>query len=443
MTTPDHEARRQETEQLLHKALHQHAQRVEPSPDAFFKINQRIARKEERLKLPAMLRVRLQPSMVASIVLLIALTVVTTLLLTRDDNPSQPVDVASTPSSTAPEPQENPPVSQPANPATDPARGEPGEQSRPSEPGSQPNSGNQGETGSGASDGAEAGSGGDPGGQVVTSTSPDNTPDTTSEPTSPPATAPAPTTTVEEPPATDPPPPSELSYAIRPLQVASKGQVIVYKDHDTSSEQLGVIPVSSGADDYLATGIRATDYNGNHWSEVRLPTGETGWVGLETVAIVPSALSEADEGSMIAAGYQLLGVVAANEIAAEDASEANIFLPNTSLNVSSRGVYVASVFGPGAVYGRYSPSEFLEAFGAEEAAANQPSIASLYSQLACLAGNADVVSGSVSDIAPPAAMQVLPYVAITSPEPGNACRVLVYFDYLRGQAEIIGFSVHN
>ena len=433
MTTPDHEARRQETEQLLHKALHQHAQRVEPSPDAFFKINQRIARKEERLKLPAMLRVRLQPSMVASIVLLIALTVVTTLLLTRDDNSSQPVDVASTPSSAAPEPQENPPVSQPANPEPDPApdeQGGPGEQEGQGEPGSQ------------SEPGSREGQG-EPGGQVVTAPAPDNTPDTTSEPTSPPATAPAPTTTVEEPLTADPPLPSELSYAIRPLQVASKGQVIVYKDHDTSSEQLGVIPVSSEGGDYLATGIRATDYNGNHWSEVRLPTGETGWVGLETVAIVPSALSEADEGSMIAAGYQLLGVVAANEIAEEDASEANIFLPNTSLNVSSRGVYVASVFGPGAVYGRYSPSEFLEAFGAEEAAANQPSIASLYSQLACLAGNADVVSGSVSDIAPPAAMQVLPYVAITSPEPGNACRVLVYFDYLRGQAEIIGFSVHN
>ena len=433
MTTPDHEARRQETEQLLHKALHQHAQRVEPSPDAFFKINQRIARKEERLKLPAMLRVRLQPSMVASIVLLIALTVVTTLLLTRDDNPSQPVDVASTPSSAAPEPQENPPVSQPANPEPDLA---PDEQGGPGEQEGQGDPGSQGETGSREGQG-------DPGGQVITAPAPDNTPDTTSEPTSPPATAPAPTTTVEEPLTADPPPPSDLAYAIRPLQVASKGQVIVYKDHDTSSEQLGVIPVSSEGGDYLATGIRATDYNGNHWSEVRLPTGETGWVGLETVAIVPSALSEADEGSMIAAGYQLLGVVAANEIAAEDASEANIFLPNTSLNVSSRGVYVASVFGPGAVYGRYSPSEFLEAFGAEEAAANQPSIASLYSQLACLAGNADVVSGSVSDIAPPAAMQVLPYVAITSPEPGNACRVLVYFDYLRGQAEIIGFSVHN
>ena len=433
MTTPDHEARRQETEQLLHKALHQHAQRVEPSPDAFFKINQRIARKEERLKLPAMLRVRLQPSMVASIVLLIALTVVTTLLLTRDDNSSQPVDVASTPSSAAPEPQENPPVTQPENPATDPVpdeRGGPGEQEG---PGSQ-----ERQDGTGSLEGQ-----GDPGGQVVTVPAPPNTPGTTSDPTSPPATAPAPTTTVEEPLTADPPPPADLAYAIRPLQVASKGQVIVYKDHDISSEQLGVIPVSSEGGDYLATGIRATDYNGNHWSEVRLPTGETGWVGLETVAIVPSALSEADEGSMIAAGYQLLGVVAANEIAAEDASEANIFLPNTSLNVSSRGVYVASVFGPGAVYGRYSPSEFLEAFGAEEAAANQPSIASLYSQLACLAGNADVVSGSVSDIAPPAAMQVLPYVAITSPEPGNACRVLVYFDYLRGQAEIIGFSVHS
>ena len=440
--TTDHEARAnsQETEQLLRQALHQHAQRVEPSPDAFFKINQRIARKEEGFKLPAMLRVRLQPSMVASIVLLIALTVVTTLLLTRDDNSSQPVDIASTPSSVAPEPQENPPVSQPANPATDRGeRGGPGEQE------GQGRQESQGQPGSGEGQS-------EPGGQVVTGPAPANTP------TSPPATSPpastTPAPTAEESPTTDPPPPSDLAYAIRPLQVASKGQVIVYKDHDTSSEQLGVIPVSSEGGDYLATGIRATDYDGNNWSEVRLPDGETGWVGLETVAIVPAAFSAADESAVIMAGYHLLSIVAANESANEiestgdeaaagETAAPDIFLPNTSLTVSSRGVYVASVVGAGNVYGRYSPSEFLEAFGAEDAAETQPSVASLYSQLACLAGNADVVSGSVSDIAPPAAMQVLPYVAITSINPDNDCRVLVYFDYLRGQAEIIGFSVHN
>lgn len=430
--TSDHEARKQETEQLLRKALHQHAQRVEPSPDAFFKINQRIARKEEGIKLPAMLRVRLQPSMVASIVLLIALTVVTTLLLTRDDNPSQPVDIATTPSSTAPEQPENPPVTQPANPATDPV--EPGEQERRSDQGRQTETGNQ----EGQSE---------PGEQVVTAPAPDTKPDTTSEPTSPPPpTTLAPTTTVEEPPATDPPPPLDLSYAIRPLQVASKGQVIVYADHDIGSEQLGVIPVSSEGDDYLATGFRATDYNGSHWSEVRLPTGETGWVELETVAIIPAVLTETDQNNLVASGYQLLGMVTANEIA-ENGEEAvpatNIFLPNTSLNVSGRGVYVASVFGPGAVYARHSPSEFLAAFGAEDAEENHPNIASLYSQLACLAGNANVTFGSNSDIVAPTAMQVLPYVTITGTETDNTCHVLVYFDYLRGQAEIIGFSVHN
>ena len=445
MTTPDHEAsneaRRQETEQLLRKALHQHAQRVEPSPDAFFKINQRIARKEERLKLPAMLRVRLQPSMVASIVLLIALTVVTTLLLTRDDNSSQPVNVASPPSSAAPEPQENPPVSQPANPVTDRGeRGGPGEQE------GQGRQESQGQPGSGEGQS-------EPGGQVVTGPAPDNTP--TSPPAvSPPAAATTLAPTAEELPAAEPPPAPDLAYAIRPLQVASKGQVIVYKDHDTSSEQLGVIPVSSEGGDYLATGIRATDYDGNNWSEVRLPDGETGWVGLETVAIVPAAFSAADESAVIMAGYHLLSIVAANESANEiestgdeaaagETAAPDIFLPNTSLTVSSRGVYVASVVGAGNVYGRYSPSEFLEAFGAEDAAETQPSVASLYSQLACLAGNADVIYGSDSDIAPPAAMQVLPYVAITSINPDNDCRVLVYFDYLRGQAEIIGFSVHN
>ena len=437
--TTDHEARKQETEQLLRKALHQHAQRVEPSPDAFFKINQRIVRKEERLKLPAMLRVRLQPSMVASIVLLIALTVVTTLLLTRDDNPSQPVDIAATPTSAAPEPPETPPVTQPANPVPDPAAEEPDEQEGRSEPGRQIETGSQ--------DGqSEAGGQGETGEQVDTAPAPDTTPDTTSQPTSPPApTTLAPTTTTEEPPATDPPPPPDLSYAIRPLQVASQGQVIVYANHDIGSERLGVIPVSSERDDYLATGIRATDYDGKHWSEVRLPSGETGWVELETVAIVPAVLTGTDESDLIASGYQLLGVIEANEIAenGEEVSAANIFLPNTSLNVSSRGVYVASVFGPGTVYIRHSPSEFLAAFGAEDAAESQTDIASLYSQLACLAGNADVIFGGNSDIAAPAAMQVLPYVAITGIETDNTCRVLVYFDYLRGQAEIIGFSVHS
>lgn len=431
--TTDHEARQKETEQLLRKALQQHAQRVEPSPDAFFKINQSIARKEERLKLPAMLRVRLQPSMVASIVLLIALTVVTTLLLTRDDNPSQPVGIASTPSSAAPAQSEPPPAARPTNPEPDPASEEPNSEAagQESAPVSRP-------------DVREDGTGG----QVVTAPAPDTTPDTTSTPTSPPApTTIAPTTTVEEPPATDPPPPPlDLSFAVRPLQVASKGQVIVYKDHDTDSERLGIVPVSSEEGDYLATGFRATDYDGNHWSAVRLPAGETGWVELETVAIVPAALTETDENGLVAAGYHLLGIVSANEIAENGdgtVSAENVFLPNTSLNVSSRGVYVASVSGPGAVYVRHSPSDFLAAFGSEDAAERQPDIASLYSQLACLAGNADVTFGSISDIAAPAAMQVLPYVAITGTGADNDCRVLVYFDYLRGQAEIIGFSVHN
>ena len=438
--TSDHDSNKadnQETQQLLREALHQHAQRVEPSPDAFFKINQRIARKEERPRLPAMLRVRLQPSMVASIVLLVALTVVTTLLLTRDDNSSQPVDIASTPSSAAPEQPETPPVTQPANPATDSAPDERGEPGRSSETGNQPNSGSQGESG--------GGTGGGSGSQVVTAPAPDPTLDPP-EPSSPPSsTTLAPTTTAEETPADDPSP--DLSYAIRPLQIASKGRAIIYRDHDIASEQIGTIPVSSEEGDYLATGIRATDYDGNHWSEVRLPSGDTGWVELETVAIMPAEVSAADESAMIMAGYQLLNMVAANE--KEDAGEEaavtaapNIFLPNTSLTVSSRGVYVASVVGPGAVYSRYSPSEFLESFGADEAEEIQPTIASLYSQLECLAGNADVIYGSDSDTAPPAAMQVLLHVDITSINPDNTCRVLVYFDYLRGQAEIIGFSVH-
>lgn len=431
--TTDHKARKQETERLLREALQQHAQRVEPSPDAFLKINQRIARKEERLKLPAMLRVRLQPSVVTSIVLLIALTVVTTLLLTRDDNPSQPVDIASTPSSSAPEQTAPPSTAPPSTPEPDSASEEPNGEAvgQESVPTRQP-------------DTREGGTGG----QVVIAPAPDTTPDTTSTPTSPPApTTLAPTTTVEEPPATDPPPPPpDLSYAVRPLQVASKGQVIVYKDHDTDSERLGFVPVSSEDGHYLATGIRATDYDGNHWSEVRLPDGETGWVELETVAIVPASLTETDENGLVAAGYHLLGIVSANEIAENGdgtVSAENVFLPNTNLNVSSRGVYVASVFGPGAVYARHSPSDFLADFGAEDAAESRPDIASLYSQLACLAGTADVTFGSSSDIAAPTAMQALPYVAITGTEADNACRVLVYFDYLRGQAEIIGFSVHS
>ena len=408
--TSDREARNQETEQLLRKALQQHAQRVKPSPDAFFGINQRIARKEEGFKLPKMLR--LQPSMVASILLLIALSVVTTLLITRDDSNAQSVDVGTTPSSTIPEdssPDPPPPATSPEPPESNPpgiVSVEPTVQTGTSEP-------------------------------VVAGTNPPETPATVPSPA--PAT-PVTTTTLLEPPTTEPPPPPpDPAYAVRPLQVASKGQVTVYKDHDTQSEQLGVIPVSLDEGIYLATNVRATDYDGNHWSEVVLPTGETGWVELEAVAIVPSTLSETQGNDLLAVGYQLLGVVAANE-ANKNNLDSPVFLPNTSLNVSSRGIYLASVVGSGAIYNRYSPSEFLAAFGAEES--DNPVIASLYSQLVCLAGEANVTLGDDSDIDTPVAMQVLPYVAITGINEGNTCSVLIYFDYLRGQAEIIGFSVH-
>lgn len=425
--TPEQEARRQETERLLRQALHQRAQRVEPSPDAFFTINQRIARKEERLKLPAMLRVRLQPSMVASIVLLIALSVVTTLLLTRDDSNAQPVDIAETPSSTVPEPpEETPPVSQPQPPVSAP---EPTEKQE--APGQQ-----------GRQDGQSRQGGQDP--QIITGTTPDTT--TTSPPPvseSPPASATsAPPTTEQVPTTTAPAPPPEPAYAIRPLQVASKGRVIVYEYHDTSSEQLGVIPVSLDEGAYLSTGIRATDYDGNHWSEVHLPSGETGWVELETVAIMPSPFSETQKSDLVAAGYQLLGMVAANEVSDSDGdSAAPVLLLDSSLNVSSRGIYLASVAGPGTVYNRYSPSQFLDAFGAEDTEERSSAVTALYSQLACLVGNSNVTFGEDSDIAAPVAMQVLPYVAITGIN--NTCKVLVYFDYLRGQAEIIGFSTHD
>lgn len=427
--TPDQEARRQETERLLRAALHQHAQRIEPSPDAFFVVNQRIARKEERLKLPALLRVRLQPSMVVSIVLLIALSVVTTLLLTRDDNNAQPVDIAATPSSTVPEPPDETPVVQAPPPASDPEE--------PEAPGPQ-EEGPNGRSGQGSQNP-----------QVVIGTDP--APSTVPAAAPPPVSASPPASTSTEPPttaapSTAPPPPPEPAYAIRPLQVASKGRVIVYEDHDTSSEHLGIIPVSLDEGAYLATGIRATDYDGNHWSEVRLPSGEIGWVELETVAITPLSLSEAQKNDLVAAGYHLLGVVAANESANESEDSdpaAPVYLSSTSLNASSRGVYVATIVGTGAVYNRFSPSQFLDAFGVEGAEERNPVIASLYSQLACLAGNAYVTFGDDSDIAAPVAMQVLPYVVVTGISADNTCTVLVYFDYLRGQAELIGFSVHS
>ena len=417
--TPEQEALQQETERLLRAALHQHAQRIKPSPDAFFTINQRIARKEERLKLPALLRVRLQPSMVASIVLLIALSVVTTLLLTRSDNNPQSVDVLTTPSSMVSEPPETPtpPVTQPK--ASVPAETEGQEAS-----GQQENQGSQSER-----------SGQDP--QVVTVTTPTTVPPSVStSPSTSTSSAPATTAT----PPTNPPPPPQPTYAVRPLQVASRGRVIVYKDLDTSSEQLGIIPVSLDEGTYLSTGNRATDYSGSHWGEVRLPSGETGWVELGTVAIMPSPLSETQKNDLVTYGYQLLGIVAANE--ASDPA-APVYLSSTNLNTSNRSIYVATIVGPGSIYNRFTPSQFVNAFGAEDAAERSPVIASLYSQLACLAGEADVVFGDDSETAPPAAMQVLPYVAITGMRADNTCKVLLYFDYLSGQAEIIGFSVHS
>ncbi len=300
----DRQDQPQPIENRLRKALHEHAQQVSPSSEAFFTINQRISRREAasawspRVLWEKRERLRLQPSLVLSLVLLVALSVVTTLLLTRDTDATQTVQVAapsSTESPTTPEQPDNngtEPTPTPTTVATTPGNDDP--------------------------DTNNPNLGGDEPVKVVTDESeppdtptPSSTtvaPPTTTNPPTPTTAAPPDTTTTTAPPETDPPPPerpSETLFEVRPLQVARNGYPVVYAEHRLDSERLSTIPVVPEDGPYKTTLNTAVDNDGTLWVEVLDPEGNAGWVLSHTVSVQPHLLTS-EETTMFGGLAQVL-----------------------------------------------------------------------------------------------------------------------------------------
>lgn len=434
MPTPnqDNQDSTQPIEDRLRQTLSQRAQQVSPSPKAFFTINQRINRREAasawspRNLWESRIKVRLQPSVVLSLVLLVALSVVTTLLIIRDDNTTQSV-LTSAPISTNQTPAAEPEQTEGSLPADPPANDPASEPEAPLEPD----------------------------GPVViatdTSTPPSNnspattteTPPTTAEVQ--PTTTETPATTTEAPPETvpEPPPPTtpptETLFEVYPLQVASTGYPIVYAEHRSDSEQLSRIPVrpDSEIDSYTATLNTAVDQDGVLWGEVLTPGGRPGWVQLKTVSIQPVVLTAEQAAEISQISGTLLEFVAAANRAGPDNSLLAASARN--LQLSSRGMYIATVQEGAAVYEIYTIDMFVNSLLNDTSSDGLTSrLLALRNELSCLSQAQDVTG--VSDSTPPAAMQVLSYTALND---SNGCEVLVYFDFLSEHPEIIGFSIHS
>jgi len=433
MPTPnqDRQDPAQPIEDRLRQALNQRAQQVSPSPEAFFTINKRINRRESasawspRSLWERRVKVRLQPSVVLSLVLLVALSVVTTLLVINGGNTTQAVRTAAPvttdqTSVTQPEPTEA------TLPDTPPADNPASETEAPSAP-----------------DGPVV---------ITTDTTapPEAEPPTTTAET-PPTTAAAPATTAEPlpdtvpdlPPTepTEPPQPTQPAslFEVYPLQVASSGFPIVYAEHRSDSEQLSRIPVRPDPElgPHGATLNTAVSRDGVLWGEVLTPEGQLGWVQLKTVSIQPAALTAEQTAEISQISATLLEFIAAANQAQPDNSLLAASARN--LQLSSRGMYIATVQGGAAVYEIYTVDMFVNSLLPEAPDDSFNSrLLTLRQELSCLSQAGDVTG--LSDSTPPAAMQVLSYISLND---SNGCEVLVYFDFLSEHPEIIGFSIHN
>jgi len=440
----DRQDQPQPIENRLRKALHEHAQQVSPSSEAFFTINQRISRREAasawspRVLWEKRERLRLQPSLVLSLVLLVALSVVTTLLLTRDTDATQTVQVAapsSTESPTTPEQPDNngtEPTPTPTTVATIPGNDDP--------------------------DTNNPNPGGDEPVKVVTDESeppdtptPSSTtvaPPTTTNPPTPTTAAPPDTTTTTAPPETDPPPerPSETLFEVRPLQVARNGYPVVYAEHRLDSERLSTIPVVPEDGPYKTTLNTAVDNDGTLWVEVLDPEGNAGWVLSHTVSVQPHLLTSEETIMFGGLAQVLVNFVGAVDEARRDGQPSPETMAQLTeiahnLRLSSRGAYVALADQNGSVYGynRYNRDTLEDYLLGNTEGDNFDSILQgLRDVLSCLSEAPSIVE--TSSVTPPAALQRLNYTALTD---GDDCNLLVYFDFLQQGPEIIAFSIHS
>lgn len=393
-------------ESRLRQALHEHARDVSPSPEAFFTINQRIARREAASSLnPKVLwgkraRLHVQPSLVFSLVLLVALSVVTTLLITQNNSATQTVQVA-TPSETQPGPD-----------------------------------------GTAAPDETALPSGADTDAPVPSQSVEVVTGAGTTRPSNPTtSSAPAPATTSATDPTSQQPPGVRLTaseaYEVRPLQVASNGFPVVYSEHRLDSRQISTIPVVSQDGPFSYTSNIAVDNDGTLWIEVLDPQGEPGWVLSHTVSVQPALLSADQNAQLSEISQALVDLVGLADIAGID--DTLLDAAGHELQLSSRGTYVALAANEGAVHGysRYD-RDVLHDYLLGRGANGDVILDGLRGALSCLSQSPSILGPT--DIEPPGALTKLNYAALTN---GGDCNLLVYFDFFQERPEIIALSVHS
>ena len=446
MTTDkqDHNQASSPIEDRLRQALHTRAEQVQPSPEAFFTINRRISRREAASPwLPRSLwekrsQLRLQPSTVLSLVLLVALTAVTTVLLTRGN--SDPGIITTNFNAT-----ENPDGS-----LAPPTVGEPGT----------PNPKT-----------TEI--------PLPTSTTPETIPGPQNV-----VTDPSLTTTTEQPTSTATTTPTATSspdtaglLEVRPLQVASQGFPQVFAEHRVDSEYLAEIRISSDLAFFKTTRLPALDSSGQQWIEVMSSADHNGewvqgWVQSHTVSIQPQEPVSHSRGDLSAAAQTLVDFATMSstpEVEAEFKRGAAQALP-----LSSRGIYISLADQLGTVYGypRFAPDQVRNYLLNTSSKISSYELQTLKTTLDCLsqAQEADSAEADSAEaptepatadsaeaptepatadsaeaptepsLRPPGALHRLSYTTLTD---GAACSMLVYFDFLQETPEIIAISIHN
>ena len=405
----DHNQASPPIEDRLRQALHSRAEQVQPSAEAFFTINRRISRREAaspwhpRTLWEKRAQLSLQPSMVLSLVLLVALTAVTTILLTQNNSAPENITTATGPTESS------------IDSASIPTSGTP----EPPGPGNSEVSSPVNTT---------------PGVDIVVA--PPNTQDPTTV-TERPTTTTATTTTTTVP---DTPDTADL-LEVHPLQVASNGFPQIYAEHRIDSEYITHIPVSADPDFFKTTRVPALDREGLQWIEVINSAGDTGWVQSRTVSVQPQEGSTIDHSEGLAATAQSLVDFAATASSTEIDAETKRNIART-LPLSSRGIYFSMVDSQGVVYGYqdYAPDLVKDYLLNASSDSNNNSILQVLATALNCISQAPSEAAAPTGLKPPAALHRLSHATLAGA--AGCHNLLVYFDFLQAKPEIIAISIH-
>ena len=397
----------QTAEQNLTEALRSHANQIVPSAEAFFKINYRIARYESANRWhPRNLferKTAMRPKLSAAfaMLLLIALTAATTVLLTRETPTQSEVSTLST-----------------------------------SESGHVANDlGNRQET----VELPEQSSGSESSSNVANMPEPELHVET--EPVVPseveealPATSPT---------VPAPPPLPELhnphtEFSVIPLQIASRGYPEIFEAYRETSPMLGYITLDVGHryDTTLATVI---DSNGEQWLEITSPQTGSGWAKTAAITVQPAELSAEQSSSARTSAESIVNMFSLASQTGQPAVIAERMA--RALPISSRGVYLLSALEDGTLVStiRLDTDRFKDLVTQVYDETNLPLLGELgqiSKTLGCLSQE-QILSDASALVPVPPVVARLHHVVLSSQA---GCGLVVYYDFLNGQPEIIGLS---